>query len=157
MNNNISSTAGSQKRYVFMICFIAAIGGFLFGFDTAVISGALPFLINDFHFDPFMEGWFVSSALLGCIIGVANWQAQPLPAEDLAVMEERRAAIQRHVAELSARLGPHHEVLSVVCESDELADLAARLREGQGRRWTDLLTIEADAQPLHCACSAVSR
>ncbi|RYY69744.1 MAG: MFS transporter [Chitinophagaceae bacterium] len=61
---------GSQKKYLFMICFIAAIGGFLFGFDTAVISGALPFVTADFKFDPFMEGWFVSSALLGCILGV---------------------------------------------------------------------------------------
>ena len=70
MENSISIPAGSQRKYLFMICFIAAIGGFLFGFDTAVISGALPFLVNDFHFNPFMEGWFVSSALLGCIIGV---------------------------------------------------------------------------------------
>jgi SP family arabinose:H+ symporter-like MFS transporter len=61
----------SPQRYVFIVCFIAAIGGFLFGFDTAVISGALPFVVRDFGFDSFMEGWFVSSALLGCIIGVA--------------------------------------------------------------------------------------
>lgn len=71
MNNLSSVEIGSQKRYLFIICFIAAIGGFLFGFDTAVISGALPFLVNDFQFSPYMEGWFVSSALLGCIIGVA--------------------------------------------------------------------------------------
>lgn len=71
MSNSNSAKAGSRNKYLFIICFIAAIGGFLFGFDTAVISGALPFLVNDFHFSPFMEGWFVSSALLGCIIGVA--------------------------------------------------------------------------------------
>lgn len=56
--------------YVIGICIIAAIGGFLFGFDTAVISGVLPFVVKDFGFTSFMEGWFVSSALLGCIIGV---------------------------------------------------------------------------------------
>ena len=71
MNNLTSVETGSQKKYLFVICFIAAIGGFLFGFDTAVISGALPFLVNDFQFSPYMEGWFVSSALLGCILGVA--------------------------------------------------------------------------------------
>ncbi|MES2646030.1 MAG: sugar porter family MFS transporter [Bacteroidota bacterium] len=71
MNDNEFTLAKPKTKYLFVICFIAAIGGFLFGFDTAVISGALPFLTNDFHFDPFMEGWFVSSALLGCIIGVA--------------------------------------------------------------------------------------
>jgi SP family arabinose:H+ symporter-like MFS transporter len=62
----------SQNRQrLFLINFIAAMGGFLFGFDTAVISGALPFVVGDFHFDALMEGWFVSSALLGCIVGVA--------------------------------------------------------------------------------------
>jgi SP family arabinose:H+ symporter-like MFS transporter len=60
-----------NKRYFFLICFIAALGGFLFGFDTAVISGVLEFVSKDFHFSLLMEGWFVSSALLGCIIGVA--------------------------------------------------------------------------------------
>jgi len=60
-----------SKKYIYIICFIAAIGGFLFGFDTGVISGALAFVVKDFKFDAFMEGWFVSSALLGCIIGVA--------------------------------------------------------------------------------------
>ncbi|MDE3184570.1 MAG: sugar porter family MFS transporter [Bacteroidota bacterium] len=60
-----------NKKYFFLVCFIAAMGGFLFGFDTAVISGVLEFVSKDFHFSLFMEGWFVSCALLGCIIGVA--------------------------------------------------------------------------------------
>lgn len=59
-----------HRKFVFTICFIAAIGGFLFGFDTAVISGALAFVVKDFQFSTMMEGWFVSSALLGCIFGV---------------------------------------------------------------------------------------
>ncbi|MEO6549916.1 MAG: sugar porter family MFS transporter [Ferruginibacter sp.] len=70
MIEKTTTIATTKRQYLFMICFVAAIGGFLFGFDTAVISGALPFLTSDFNFDPFMEGWFVSSALLGCIIGV---------------------------------------------------------------------------------------
>src|SRR5690242_3407187 len=60
-----------NKKYFFLVCVIAAIGGFLFGFDTAVISGVLEFVSKDFHFSLFMQGWFVSCALLGCIIGVA--------------------------------------------------------------------------------------
>ncbi|MBS1669572.1 MAG: sugar porter family MFS transporter [Bacteroidetes bacterium] len=60
-----------HTRFFLLVCFIAAIGGFLFGFDTAVISGALPFVVNQFHLGSGMEGWFVSSALLGCILGVA--------------------------------------------------------------------------------------
>src|SRR6266542_1884545 len=62
---------GVHKRYLFFVCFIAALGGFLFGFDTAVISGTLFFIVKQFHFSSLMEGCFVSSALLGCIIGVA--------------------------------------------------------------------------------------
>jgi MFS transporter, SP family, arabinose:H+ symporter len=58
------------NRFSIWICLVAAIGGLLFGFDTAVISGALPYVVSDFGFNTFMEGWFVSSALLGCIIGV---------------------------------------------------------------------------------------
>lgn len=66
----ISSKAVTNKRFVIIICLIAAIGGFLFGFDTAVISGVLPFVVKDFAFDAMMEGWFVSCGLLGCIVGV---------------------------------------------------------------------------------------
>lgn len=46
-------------------------GGFLFGFDTAVISGVVGFVKDEFGMSAAMEGWFVSSALLGCILGVA--------------------------------------------------------------------------------------
>jgi SP family arabinose:H+ symporter-like MFS transporter len=59
-----------MRLYLILVCGIAALGGFLFGFDTAVISGTLTFVVNHFHFDSLMEGWFVSSALLGCIVGV---------------------------------------------------------------------------------------
>ena len=56
--------------YLGIISFIATLGGFLFGFDTAVISGAIGLLKNQFELDAVMEGWVVSSALVGCIIGV---------------------------------------------------------------------------------------
>lgn len=48
----------------------AAIGGFLFGFDTAVISGTLSFVKSQFALNTIEEGWYVSSALVGCIVGV---------------------------------------------------------------------------------------
>ncbi|MBV4357469.1 sugar porter family MFS transporter [Pinibacter aurantiacus] len=59
------------NAYVVLICLTAGFGGFLFGFDTAVISGAINFLRNQFHLSPVMEGWLMSSALLGCVIGAA--------------------------------------------------------------------------------------
>lgn len=72
ITETIASSAKQTRGNTFSIwvCLVAAIGGLLFGFDTAVISGALPYVVSDYGFDTFMEGWFVSSALLGCIIGV---------------------------------------------------------------------------------------
>lgn len=52
------------------ICFAVALGGLLFGFDTAVISGAISFVKAQFALDTISEGWLVSSGLLGSIIGV---------------------------------------------------------------------------------------
>ena len=53
-----------------MLALIAALGGFLFGFDTAVISGTEGFVKDQFQLTALTEGWFVSIALLGCIVGV---------------------------------------------------------------------------------------
>jgi signal transduction histidine kinase len=88
----------------------------------------------------------------GCRIGIANWQATPLAPEDRIAAEERRAAIERHLAELTARLGANLEVLAVECGSPELEETATRLRQGLGRRWTELLDLELQGehrQPLH--------
>ena len=59
--------------YLIKICVITAIGGFLFGFDTAVISGALNPLTEYFQLGdkPILLGWTVSSVLLGSILGAA--------------------------------------------------------------------------------------
>jgi len=62
---------GDQKLYLILLSFVAALGGFLFGFDTAVISGTVTLVREQFSMNTMTEGWFVSSALLGCIIGVA--------------------------------------------------------------------------------------
>lgn len=55
-----------------LICAIVTLGGFLFGFDTAVISGVVGFVKSEFGMSAVLEGWFVSSALLGCILGVGT-------------------------------------------------------------------------------------
>ena len=60
-----------HPAYLWFISLVAAFGGFLFGYDTAVISGTVGLVKNQFALDTAMEGWFVSSALVGCILGVA--------------------------------------------------------------------------------------
>ena len=50
---------------------VAAIGGFLFGYDTAVISGAIGFIEGHFHLSPLGTGWAGASAIVGCIPGAA--------------------------------------------------------------------------------------
>ena len=50
---------------------IGALGGLLFGYDTAVISGAIGFLETKFSLDVNQKGFAVSSAIFGCILGVA--------------------------------------------------------------------------------------
>ncbi len=71
---NIATTHALPKRnnsYLYLVCLVAALGGFLFGFDTAVISGTISLVTQDFNLNAVSEGWFVSCALLGCIIGVS--------------------------------------------------------------------------------------
>jgi len=60
-----------NNKYLILITSVASLGGLLFGFDIAVISGILPFVQKQFALSPVEEGWFVSSALIGAVIGVA--------------------------------------------------------------------------------------
>jgi SP family arabinose:H+ symporter-like MFS transporter len=61
----------TNRSFLLFIAITAALGGFLFGYDTAVISGTISFVKAKFELNTVMEGWFVSSALVGCIAGVA--------------------------------------------------------------------------------------
>jgi SP family xylose:H+ symportor-like MFS transporter len=58
-----------NARYTFGISFISALGGYLFGFDFAVISGALPFLREVFGLNAWWEGFLTGSLALGCMVG----------------------------------------------------------------------------------------
>lgn len=59
-----------MKGYVILISIVAALGGLLFGFDTAVISGTINFIQPYFGLSEVGLGWTVSSLLFGCIAGV---------------------------------------------------------------------------------------
>ncbi|RYY34346.1 MAG: MFS transporter [Sphingobacteriaceae bacterium] len=58
-----------NSNYIIGISFISALGGYLFGFDFAVIAGALPFLRTEFALTSVMEGFLTGSLALGCIVG----------------------------------------------------------------------------------------
>ena len=55
--------------YLAMVCVVASLGGLLFGFDTAVISGTVGKVETQFGLSKLELGWFTSSALVGCILG----------------------------------------------------------------------------------------
>src|SRR6476646_8503385 len=55
--------------YIIGISFVSALGGYLFGFDFAVISGALPFLQKQFQLNAYWEGFATGSLALGAIVG----------------------------------------------------------------------------------------
>jgi sugar porter (SP) family MFS transporter len=57
--------------YVIFLSIIGAIGGFLFGYDVAVISGTIEQVTQQFQLDTVSVGWFVGCALIGSIVGVA--------------------------------------------------------------------------------------
>lgn len=61
--------AGSSMRFVLFATGVTAIGGFLFGYDTAVINGANSYLKVYLHLNPAQEGMAGASAILGCIPG----------------------------------------------------------------------------------------
>ena len=72
----MTTTQQGSKTYLFSIVLVAVLGGLLFGYDTAVISGAEKglqafFMGADFEYTDFLHGITSSSALIGCIIGSA--------------------------------------------------------------------------------------
>ena len=56
--------------YLIFLSVVAALGGFLFGYDAAVISGTISQVTARFSLDEIQVGWFVGCALIGSIIGV---------------------------------------------------------------------------------------
>jgi len=68
---SISTSSGANKVFVGVVSCIAALGGLLFGYDTAVISGAIGFLQSHFDLNSAATGWAASCALAGCVLGAA--------------------------------------------------------------------------------------
>src|SRR2546430_3636897 len=60
-----------SARYLYLPAMVAAIGGFLFGFDTAGINGAIVFIKRQFLFSDSQIENAASSLLFGCVVGAS--------------------------------------------------------------------------------------
>jgi len=67
--NQEEMNLASTRNFVLKLTVVAALGGFLFGYDTAVISGVVPLLTTKFMLSDKLVGYAVSSAIAGCIVG----------------------------------------------------------------------------------------
>ncbi|MBX3257428.1 MAG: sugar porter family MFS transporter [Chitinophagaceae bacterium] len=59
----------NSLTYVYRYTVVAAIGGLLFGYDTAVVAGAIGFIEEKYMLSPAMKGWAASCAIIGCMVG----------------------------------------------------------------------------------------
>jgi SP family arabinose:H+ symporter-like MFS transporter len=60
------------RKYLIIASTVSGLGGLLFGFDTIVISGAIPYITQLFHLDAAGVGWAAGCALVGCIAGAMS-------------------------------------------------------------------------------------
>lgn len=67
---NVANTRGNTL-YVYIVSGVAAVGGLLFGFDTAIISGAIEHVRAEFRLTALEAGWATTSLLVGCMLGAA--------------------------------------------------------------------------------------
>ncbi len=68
----IRFAASGRNRFVTLIALLAALGGFLFGYDTGIIGQALPFVQKQFHATTITASWIVASVLIGAMAGAAG-------------------------------------------------------------------------------------
>lgn len=82
-----------------------------------------------------------------CRISIANWQTAPLAADDVG----RAGAVSRNLAELTALLDAHQNILAAEATTPELDGIALSMREGVGKPWTDFVEIAGSHhhQPMH--------
>lgn len=67
--NTAAPSSTSEKLTILKITIVAALGGLLFGYDTGVIAGSQLYFTEYFNFSAVEQGWAVSSALYGCLVG----------------------------------------------------------------------------------------
>src|SRR5271168_868383 len=71
-NLNAPSSPAHSRAPLIIAASVSTLGGFLFGYDNIVISGAIGYLSQLFHLDAAGVGWAAGCALVGCIVGCAG-------------------------------------------------------------------------------------
>lgn len=107
--------ANKLPRKLLLVCMTAAVGGFLFGYDTSVINGGVDAIASPesgFGLTSFMSGFSVSSALIGCIVGA--WFAGTLADRFGRVRVMQFAAILFIVGAVGSGLAPEFVTFVVV-------------------------------------------
>lgn len=87
----------------------------------------------------------------GCDIRLHNWRSTPLPPDDPVRAAALHDEVDRHLAELTARLDRGQRLLAVDWEAPDLSALGHAMEQGIGKPWTEFVTIEGfcHRQPLH--------
>jgi MFS transporter, SP family, sugar:H+ symporter len=107
----LAGPAEQRAERILLVSGVAALGGFLFGFDTAVINGALGAIEEEFSAGAFALGFSVSSALLGSAVGA--WFAGGLADRHGRVVIMRVAAVLFFVSGLGMALATSLAILIV--------------------------------------------
>jgi signal transduction histidine kinase len=86
-----------------------------------------------------------------CTLSVDSWQASPAPPETEEGAMRRERAVDRALAECTARLDASQRILTAESSAPDLLAFARLLREGQGKVWTDFVEIVGNRheQPMH--------
>ncbi len=87
----------------------------------------------------------------GTIINISTWTAEDIVPNDLSDERQQRLALVRHLAGLTARLGPDQELLAVDWTARDLDALGEAMMEGAGQPWTDFAVPAGTnhKQPMH--------
>ena len=139
MNSTKQMTAGR----VLFIAIVAALGGILFGYDTAVISGTTRIVADQFLLTELSKGWYVGCALIGSIIGVVSI-VSPIYISEVSPAEKRGTLVSLYQLAITIGFLLAYLVNYLVLKGADLesADPALGTRMFNNEYWRGMLGME---------------